>query len=420
MRIAFGIVNLFPGGGLQRDCLEIAKLVGNRGHDVTIYAERVSGDVEAGGVSIVTLPNNAKTNHRRQYQFALDFQRTAAAHCDLTVGFNKLLGLDVLYCADASMHDRLRKQPYLRLLPRYRTYANIEMDSFHPSHKTKTILLSQSQLLEYWEAWRTESQRMYLLPPTLSSARRRPEYRVNGMRQTMRASLGLAAWNWVWMTVGVQPKTKGTDRVLHALAKFPDARLLIAGLKETDKAAQQTAALARHLGVASRVTWLGHREDMAQVMSAADLLLHPSRYDTTGTVILEALVNGLPVIATAICGYATHITAARAGAVIAEPFDQNALVATIAEAHDFGLSAAWSKAGMEYGQRSGLSEGRACAAQIILAAAHDKHPALADVAGVGLVPSDDEFAFDISTLQPAQDSDWTEYFAVTSPPTAAG
>jgi UDP-glucose:(heptosyl)LPS alpha-1,3-glucosyltransferase len=419
MRIAFGIVSLFPGGGLQRDCLEIAKLVGNRGHDVTIFAERVSGDVAGNGIPIVTLPNEATTNHRRQYEFAVDFLREATAQCDLIVGFNKLLGLDVLYCADASMHDRLLKQPYLKLLPRYRTYANIEKESFGPSCKTRTILLSQSQLLEYWTAWQTESHRMYLLPPTLSAARRKPEYRANGTRQTTRAALGLAAETWVWLTVGVQPKTKGTDRVLRALAEFPDARLLIAGLNETDKAAQKTSALARSLGVASRVTWLGHREDMAQIMAASDLLLHPSRYDTTGTVILEAVANGLPVIATAECGYATHVSTARAGVVIPQPFDQRRFVAAIAGARDAGTVAAWSRAGMEYGQRSGLSEGRQCAAQIILAAAHDKHPALTD-AGVGLVPSEDEFAFDISTLQPAQDSDWDDYFAVTSPPTAAG
>jgi UDP-glucose:(heptosyl)LPS alpha-1,3-glucosyltransferase len=418
MRIAFGIVSLFPGGGLQRDCLEIAKLVASRGHDVVVHAERVSGEVQTDGIPIVTLPNSAKTNHRRQYEFALDFQKEAGAHFDLTVGFNKLLGLDVLYCADPSMHDRLRKQPYLKLLPRYRTYASIEQDSFGPKHATKTILLSQSQLLEYWSAWRTESQRMYLLPPTLSSARRKPEYRTNGTRQAMRAALGLADRDWAWMTVGVQPKTKGTDRVIQALAEHPDARLLIAGLNETDKAAQQTAALAQRLGVASRVKWLGHREDVAQVMSAADLLLHPSRYDTTGTVILEAVVNGLPVIATAVCGYSTHVSAASAGAVIPEPFDQRAFSAAIRMAKDIAVGAAWSNAGMAYGQRAGLSEGRLCAAQIILAAAHDKHPALADVAGVGLVPSDEAFQFDISTLQPAQDSDWIEYFAA-APRTAA-
>ena len=419
MRIAFGIVSLFPGGGLQRDCLEIGKLVRRRGHDVTIYAERVSGDVQTDGIPVVTLANDSKTNHGRQYDFAVDFQREASAQCDLTVGFNKLLGLDVLYCADASMYDRLRKQPYLNLLPRYRTFANMEKDCFSPDLKTKTILLSQNQLLEYWRAWRTEPQRMYLLPPTLSAARRKPEFRSDGTRPKMRASFGLPERSWIWMTVGVQPNTKGTDRVIRALAEFPEARLLIAGLSGDDKAAQTVNALARNLGVADRVNWLGHREDMPQVMAAADLLLHPSRYDTTGTVILEGLVNGLPAIATEVCGYASHVTAAGAGVVVAEPFDQGAFNAAIRSAQDPAVSAAWSKAGMNYGQRSGLSEGRQCAAQIILAAAYGKHPQLVDPAGVGLVPSGDEFAFDISTLQPAQDSDWTDYFAAGAPRTAA-
>lgn len=419
MRIAFGIVSLFPGGGLQRDCIEIAKLVAQRGHDVTIYAERASGDLNTGGIPVVTLPNGAKTNHRRQYEFATDFLKEARAKCDLIVGFNKLIGLDVLYCADPSTHERLRRQPYLKLLPRYRTFAGIERDSFAPDHKTRTILLSQAQLLEYWSAWRTEARRMYLLPPTLSEARRKPEHRGDGTRQTMRAAFGLGENEWTWLTVGVQPKTKGTDRVIRALAEFPDARLMIAGLKETDAAAAKPAALARSLGVASRVKWLGHREDMAQVMAAADLLLHPSRYDTTGTVILEAVANGLPVIATAACGYAPHINAARAGVVVPEPFDQRAFVGAIRTAQDTVTLAAWSKAAAEYGRRAGLSEGRQCAAQIILAAAYDKHPALAEVAGVGLVPAQDEFQFDISTLQPAQDSNWDEYFSVPSPRTPA-
>ena len=98
-------------------------------------------------------------------------------------------------------------------------------------------------------------------------------------------------------------------------------------------------------------------------------------------MILEGVVNGLPVIATADCGYASHVNAAKAGVVIPEPFDQRVFDAAIRGARDPAVGAAWSKAGREYGQRSGLSEGRWCAAQIILAAAQDKHPALADVAG---------------------------------------
>ena len=242
----------FPAAGFSAIASKSRSWSRSRGHDVTIYAERVSGDVQTDGIPVVTLANGARTNHGRQYDFAVDFQREANAQCDLTVGFNKLLGLDVLYCADPSMYDRLRKQPYLNLLPRYRTFANIEQDSFSPKHKTKTILLSQSQLLEYWSAWRTESQRMYLLPPTLSAARRKPEYRTDGTRQKMRAALGLADGTWVWLTVGVQPKTKGTDRVVRALAEFPDARLLIAGLERRPTRPRSTVARWRAISASRR------------------------------------------------------------------------------------------------------------------------------------------------------------------------
>jgi hypothetical protein len=39
----------------------------------------------------------------------------------------------------------------------------------------------------------------------------------------------------------------------------------------------------------------------------ADLLIHPAYNENTGTVLLEALVAGLPVLTTAVCGYAHYI-----------------------------------------------------------------------------------------------------------------
>jgi UDP-glucose:(heptosyl)LPS alpha-1,3-glucosyltransferase len=405
MRIAFAIGTLFPSGGLQRDCVEIAKIVRSRGHDVTVFTERVTGDVALDDIPVVTLPNGASSNHRRQERFGSDYHQ-AAAGFDLRVGFNKLPGLDVLYCADPSMRARLRRQPYLRLLSRYRVYDRLEAQAFAPVRTTRIILLSQNQVIEFWNAWRTEPQRTYLLPPTLSDARRRPEYRSDGTRQSMRASLGLAEMSWTWLTSGVQPHTKGTDRVVAALGQFPDAQLLIAGLHETDSAAQPVVTLAQKTGVASRVKWLGHREDMPQVMAAADLLLHPSRYDTTGTVILEGLVNGLPVIATQVCGYASHVMAAGAGAVIDEPFSAEAFAAAIAQARE--RATAWSSAGISYGKRDGLTSGRACAAEIILAGARSETAA----------PLQSP-ACDMSALHPAVGTGWDDYFRAigsTRPP----
>ena len=200
--------------------------------------------------------------------------------------------------------------------------------------KTKIILLSQNQVSEYQSAWATESSRVVLVPPTLTLARRQPGCRTNGVRPLLRATLGLADNDWVWLSIGVQPDTKGTDRAIKALARFPDAKLLIAGLNETNHASIGLARQTQRLGVAHRVKWLGHREDISELMAAADLLVHPARYDTTGTVILEAVINGLPVITTAACGYARHVDFAGAGIVVREPFDFRLFVAALDQARD--------------------------------------------------------------------------------------
>jgi UDP-glucose:(heptosyl)LPS alpha-1,3-glucosyltransferase len=58
------------------------------------------------------------------------------------------------------------------------------------------------------------------------------------------------------------------------------------------------------------------------LLLAADLLVHPARSEAAGMVLLEALVAGLPVVVSGVCGYAGHIAAAGAGIVLPEPFSE--------------------------------------------------------------------------------------------------
>jgi len=159
------------------------------------------------------------------------------------------------------------------------------------------------------------------------------------------------------------------DRTIRALRKFSEARLLIAGLDEYDERADYVARLARKLGVSNRVRWLGHREEIPELMAAADVFVHPARYDTTGTVILEAIVNGLPVVTTSVCGYAKHVGIADSGIVIQEPFHQKTYLRALETIHDLESSAHWSASGIEYGKRRSLYEGKRLATEFIIAAA---------------------------------------------------
>jgi len=187
-----------------------------------------------------------------------------------------------------------------------------------------------------------------------------------------RAALGLAPRERVWLWLGLQAHTKGLDRALAALAAVPDARLLVCGLDPAGRGGAAMGRLAERLGVSPRVRWLGFVDDAAlgRAMAAADLLVHPSRADVTGTVILESMANGLPVVTTAVCGYGEHVTAAGAGVVLPEPFAAEALAAALAGATPVRL-ADWSQRALAYAGRDELYAGLERAADLILAAGRD-------------------------------------------------
>ena len=72
--------------------------------------------------------------------------------------------------------------------------------------------------------------------------------------------------------------------------KHPNAKIAFAGIGPKEKELKQILPDAIFLG------WVNH-DDLPKVYSAADILVLPSRFDTFGCVVLEALSCGLPVIA---------------------------------------------------------------------------------------------------------------------------
>ncbi|HEY8552451.1 MAG TPA: N-acetyl-alpha-D-glucosaminyl L-malate synthase BshA [Thermaerobacter sp.] len=72
------------------------------------------------------------------------------------------------------------------------------------------------------------------------------------------------------------------------------ARLLLVGHgPDVDRCAH----MARQLGIADRVRFLGEHTDVARLLAAADLFLLPSRQEAFGLAALEAMACGVPVVA---------------------------------------------------------------------------------------------------------------------------
>jgi glycosyltransferase involved in cell wall biosynthesis len=113
-------------------------------------------------------------------------------------------------------------------------------------------------------------------------------------------SPGLQADDEVIVNVGRQEFQKGQTHLLEAMASLvsrrPRIRLLIAG-----RDGNATAALrAEHerLGLGDRVRFLGYREDVPEILAAADLFVFPSLFEGAGGALIEAMGIGLPVVAT--------------------------------------------------------------------------------------------------------------------------
>jgi UDP-glucose:(heptosyl)LPS alpha-1,3-glucosyltransferase len=363
LRIAFGIVRLFPEGGLQRDCVRLGRLLSKRGHQVAIFTTENRFALPS-ELALMLLPVRALSNHGRDLSFANNFAAAVAGRFDRIVGFNKLTGLDFLYCADPPVAER-RAGFWRRALPRYRTRLKLERACFAPEASTHIIALTQASAQAYRNHWGIGADRFTVIPPGIDADRRHSELRVPAQRAALRAALDLPADRAVWLWVGAQPHTKGLDRVIAALPAQPGALLLVVGTTADIGEGRAAALQAQQLGVAQRVRFFGYREDIPNFFAAADMLVHPARLDTTGQVILEAMVNGLPVIASGCCGFAEHVRAAGAGIVLSEPFAQHELEAALARGAEPQATASFSRNGTDYGRTAVPVDGLAAAADVI-------------------------------------------------------
>ncbi|WP_122771440.1 glycosyltransferase, partial [Pseudomonas viridiflava] len=95
----------------------------------------------------------------------------------------------------------------------------------------------------------------------------------------------------------------------------------------------------------------------------------PAYNENTGTVLLEALVAGLPVLVTDVCGYAHYIEEADCGRVIPSPFEQERLNSTLrAMLEDDAQRAAWAANGLAFADSADLYSLPQRAADVILEA----------------------------------------------------
>ena len=233
------------------------------------------------------------------------------------------------------------------------------------------MLISRLQKPVFQQHYHTPDDRIILLPPGISKDRCRPK-NADDIRQSFRQEFNLKEHEKLVLMVGSGFKTKGLDRAIRAIADLPEPQksathLFVIGQDKKSSFVQ----LAKQSGV-ENIQFLSGRDDIPRFLLGADLLIHPAYNENTGTVLLEALVAGLPVLTTDVCGYAHYITDADAGRVISSPFSQEDLNAQTAFMLSSDLQKTWQSNAVAFSQAADLFSMPEKAADIIIQQAQRK------------------------------------------------
>jgi UDP-glucose:(heptosyl)LPS alpha-1,3-glucosyltransferase len=260
------------------------------------------------------------TNHARARGFARAVTGARrSGEFDAILSFEKLRDADAYYAADICFVSRRRG--WRAWLPRNRAYARLEADCFAPEGPD-ILFLCRKQEREYRHEYALDNDRALVLPPMIHDPARQDFYE---RRAAVRRQFGIPETAILAVSVGVYPKQKGMDRTIAALRDVPELEFLAVGLKDI----APTSAQAEAEGVLQRSHLFGHSDSVGNILDAADLLLHPARVENTGLVIVESLLAGVPVIASAACGFAEYVERFAAGIVLPEPFDPAQYVSAI-------------------------------------------------------------------------------------------
>ena len=124
--------------------------------------------------------------------------------------------------------------------------------------------------------------------------------------------------------IGRFNEQKNHEGLLKAFQKirqrYPDCSLNLLGDGELRESME---SLAKELGIAENIRFLGSQSNVHPYLQSADIFLLPSRYEGMPMTIIEAMGTGLPIVASAVGGVPDMITNEESGLLV--PCDADAV-----------------------------------------------------------------------------------------------
>ncbi len=166
-------------------------------------------------------------------------------------------------------------------------------------------------------------------------------------RERVRAALGTPPERPVAIAVSRLVRSKGYAELVRAIEVLPEFELWVVGERlESDRGEDMDAMFAAS-DLGPRLRRLGYRDDVAALLAAADIFVLPSYFEGLPMSVIEAMLSGLPVVASDIRGPREQVVDGITG-ILVPPRQVEPLAAALARlAADPTLRATMGAAGRD-------------------------------------------------------------------------
>jgi UDP-glucose:(heptosyl)LPS alpha-1,3-glucosyltransferase len=345
MDIALCYESVLPArGGCEMYIADLARRLAIDGHQVHLYACRWDGSALPSSINYHRIPRPRGPRFLRPWLFSSSCTKMVreSSH-DVSVGFNKTWGQDVLYPQGglhvATADYNLLKHPGAwmkgldwlakRVDPAYWSFAMLERFQYRRAARPIIVVNSEMVRRHFHRYYGIHGADVFVIPNAIDPNRFRENDRPR-RRLEWRQQWRIAAEDVVGLFVAMNYRLKGLDPLLNAIKRLPadkSFKLLVVGDPDT----RGYQRLAKRLGVAERIRFAGYYADTSNCYFASDFLIHPTFYDPCSLVVLEALACGLPVITSRYNGASELLSPPREGYVVDDPYDASELARCIGE-----------------------------------------------------------------------------------------
>ena len=310
----------FSTGGISRHVAQVTEALDGNGFEVDVAGPGNLPLEMPKPVLEVSIPSGPVRGHRAAVRRLREI--VTAGGYDVVHAHGLRAGIDAALAARGrcpvvlTVHNLVHPAIAGRL--RYVAYRQAEALAVLLTDRTFAVSADIAEHLRHRRGARRKVEVLYL---GIGDAPR-----VARDRASIRAELGAGDEDRLVVTASRLAPQKALPVMFEALASVPEPFVLaVAG---TGPAEDELRAAAAAHGIVERVRWLGFRPDVADYIAAGDVFCLSSVWEGVPLAAQEAILLGVPVVATAVGGMPELVEDAVTGRLV-PPLDPAALGAAL-------------------------------------------------------------------------------------------